>query len=189
MKKSFQNLNLHDKLLTGCKRGDRRCQFELYNLYYKAMFNTSYRIVSNRIEAEDIMQEAFLKVFQNLDSYKAEVSFGAWFKKIVINQSLDYLRKRKIDYISFEDNPDYSQEEEINSPWEIEENTLFSEVTREIEKLPNGYKIVLTLYLIEGYDHDEIAEILKISPSTSRSQFMRARIKLIENLNKSKKKI
>jgi RNA polymerase sigma-70 factor (ECF subfamily) len=188
MKKTVTHLNLHDDLIKGCRRGDRKSQFELYKLYFKAMFNTAARIVSNYSDAEDIMQEAFLKAFQNIEKYKAEVSFGAWLKRIVINQSLDYLRKRKVEFINIEETQDSVLTAEIENSWEIEENTDLQNILNEIKKLPDGYKIVLSLYLLEGYDHDEISEILNISPSTSRSQFMRARKKLIENLNENKNK-
>ena len=152
------------------------------------MFNTTYRIVGNYAEAEDIMQEAFLKAFQNLNKYKGEVSFGAWLKKIVVNHSLDLLRKRKIEFVPLEDEPDYIQSEEKDDRWEIDDAIRVREIIEEINKLPEGYRIVLSLYLLEGYDHEEISEILKISQSTSRSQFMRAKKKLIQNLEKEKEK-
>jgi RNA polymerase sigma factor (sigma-70 family) len=155
-------------------------------LYYKSMFNTSYRIVNNCTEAEDVMQEAFLKAFQNLGSYKGEVSFGAWLKRVVVNQSLDHLRKRKINFVSIEDDLENNAIEEADISSEMEEKIKFEKVIQEIDLLPDGYRIVLSLYLLEGYDHNEISEILKISPSTSRSQFIRAKKRLVENLNKIK---
>lgn len=182
MKNSGQYLNLHEQLIQECRQGNRKSQFELYKLYYKAMFNTAYRIVSNYSEAEDIMQEAFLKAFQKLGIYKGEVSFGAWLKRIVVNQSLDYLRKRKIEFIPIEDDLEFKQEDETDNSWEIQEKIKYLEVIKEIYRLPEGYRITLTLYLLEGYDHDEISEIMKISPSTSRSQLMRAKKRLVENI-------
>jgi len=182
--KSNRFLNVHEKLISQCKQGDRKSQFELYKHYYKAMFNTSFRIVNDLMDAEDIMQESFLKAFRNIDRYKAEVSFGAWLKKIVVNQSLDYLRKRKIELSVFEDDFDLALEDESDSNWEVENRVRYEEVISEIQKLPEGYRIITTLYLLEGYDHNEIGEILNISASTSRSQFNRAKKRLIENLNK-----
>lgn len=147
------------------------------------MYNTSLRIVKDTFEAEDIMQEAFLKAFQSLSSYKAEANFGLWLKRIVVNLSLDSLRKKKPEIenilntqelvINESENED---ENESNTNYEIEK------IKDEINKLPDGYRIVLSLYLLEGYDHDEISEVLKISASTSRSQYTRAKKKLIENL-------
>lgn len=186
MKNKKQFLNLHEQLIKECRQGNRKSQFELYKLYYKAMFNTAFRIVGNHTDAEDIMQEAFLKAFQKLGNYKGEVSFGAWLKRIVVNQSIDFLRKRKIEFISIDSGLEFKNEDETDYSWEIEEDTKYLEVITEINLLPEGYRIALTLYLLEGYDHDEISEILKISPSTSRTQFMRAKKRLIENINNKK---
>jgi len=135
------------------------------------------RIINNATEAEDVMQEAFLNAFTKLDSYKGEVSFGAWLKRIVINRSLDFLKKRKVkfDEINEKTNqlPDYQMEiKEVNM-------TVIKDA---IQKLPDGYRVVLSLFLIEGYDHEEISEILGISNSNSRTQYLRAKNKLRELL-------
>ena len=174
--------NLHQDLIDGCKTGDQKAQFQIYKLYYKAMFNTSLRIVSDTMEAEDIMQESFLSAFEKIDTYSGIVSFGAWLKKIVINRSLDALNKRKAIFedidthvgIKDEGGEDIAQKEEID--YRVEE------VKQAIEKLPDGYRVILSLYLLEGYDHDEIGEILSITSSTSRSQLSRAKQKLISVL-------
>ena len=127
------------------------------------------------------MQESFLKAFEKINFYKGEVSFGAWLKRIVINHSLDELRRRKLETNSIEDSVyEIKEEEKINDDEEI--TVKVEEVKDEIQKLPDGYRIVLSLYLIEGYDHDEISEILDINSSTSRSQYARAKKKLIECL-------
>ena len=143
------------------------------------MYNTSMRIIGNKEDAEDVMQEAFLSAFKKLDTYKGEVSFGAWLKKIVINRSLDHLKKKKVFF------------EEINekvideqSPvMEIQEINM-PKIKKAIGQLPEGYRVVLSLYLLEGYDHDEISEILGISNSSSRSQLLRAKLKLKDYLVK-----
>ncbi len=183
MKKSKKYKNLHENIISECKKGNRKAQFEIYNLYYKSMYNASLRIVKNSAEAEDIMQDAFLKAFQNLGYYKEEVSFGAWLKRIVVNQSIDHLRKRKIEIIPIENELTEKPVNETDADSEIDDKTKYEEVLSEISKLPEGYRIIITLYLLEGYDHNEIAEILKISSSTSRSQYLRARKKLVENIN------
>jgi len=176
--------NIHQDLLDGCKNGDQKAQFQIYKLYYKAMYNTSLRIVNDSMEAEDIMQESFLSAFEKIDTYSGTVSFGAWLKKIVINRSLDVLGKKKaifedIDFhIGIRDD---SQEDLIRKE---EVDIMVEEVKEAINRLPDGYRIILSLYLLEGYDHDEIAEILKISSSTSRSQLSRAKQKLIAELRK-----
>jgi len=173
--------NIHQDIIDRCKSGEQKAQFQLYKLYYKAMYNTCLRIVNNSQEAEDIMQEAFLKAFEKINFYKGEVSFGAWLKRIVINHSLDELRKRKLETDSIEDSVyEIKEEEKVDNTEEIE--IKVEQIREEIQNLPGGYRIVLSLYLIEGYDHDEIGKILNISSSTSRSQFARAKKKLIENL-------
>jgi RNA polymerase sigma-70 factor (ECF subfamily) len=174
--------NIHQDLIDGCKTGDQKAQFQIYKLYYKAMFNTSLRIVNDTMEAEDVMQESFLSAFEKIETYSGTVSFGAWLKKIVINRSLDALNKRKaifedIDgHIGIKDSSsdDIAQKEELD--------VRVEEVKEAINRLPDGYRIILSLYLLEGYDHDEIAEILSINSSTSRSQLSRAKQKLISEL-------
>jgi RNA polymerase sigma factor (sigma-70 family) len=183
MKRNSKHLEKHEQLIEQCRHGNRTAQFELYKLYCKAMFNTSYRIVNNKTEAEDIMQESFLKAFQNLGRYNGEASFGSWLKKIVINQSIDFIRKRKIEFIRIEENIENIIDYEAEVIWEIDDKTTIKEIIQEINNLANGYRIILSLYLLEGYDHDEISQILKISPSTSRSQFNRAKKRLLQNIN------
>jgi RNA polymerase sigma-70 factor (ECF subfamily) len=176
--------NLHQDLLDACKIGDQKAQFQIYKLYYKAMYNTSLRIVNDRMEAEDIMQESFLSAFEKIDTYSGTVSFGAWLKKIVINRSLDNLGKRKAvfeDIESYIGIRDESHEDVMRSE---EVDVRVEEVKEAIERLPDGYRVILSLYLLEGYDHDEIGEIMKISSSTSRSQLSRAKQKLIMELRK-----
>lgn len=174
--------NLHQDLLDGCKQGDQKAQFQIYKLYYKAMYNTSLRIVNDTMEAEDIMQESFLSAFEKIDTYSGTVSFGAWLKKIVINRSLDSLAKKKAVFEDIESHAgirDESPDEELRYQ---EMDVRVEEVKEAIERLPDGYRVILSLYLLEGYDHDEIAEIMGISSSTSRSQLSRAKQKLISEL-------
>ncbi len=171
--------NIHQDLIDRCRAGDTKAQFELYKLYYKPMYNVSLRMVGNEVEAEDVMQEAFLKAFTKIDSYEGKVSFGAWLKKIVINRSLDQLKKRKVKF------------EELNEkiPDEVVPALDLSEIQMEqlkktVRQLPDGYRVVLSLYLLEGYDHDEISQILGISNVASRTQYMRAKNKLRQMLQK-----
>lgn len=174
--------NLHQDLLDGCKVGDQKAQFQIYKLYYKAMYNTSLRMVSDTMEAEDIMQESFLSAFEKIDTYSGTVSFGAWLKKIVINRSLDALNKRKVVFEDIESYTGIRDDSGDDSERYQELDTRIEEVKEAIEKLPDGYRVILSLYLLEGYDHDEIAEILSINSSTSRSQLSRAKQKLIAEL-------
>lgn len=175
--------NIHEPIIEKCRQGDSRSQYELYKLYYKAMYNTSLRIVQNETEAEDIMQESFLSAFRKIDNYNGEVSFGAWLKKIVINNSLDALKKKKIAVSSLDEMPgDIAADENESIDSDLLTRTA-SEIKKTILELAEGYRVILSLYLIEGYDHEEIGEILGISPSTSRSQYTRAKRKLADLLN------
>ncbi len=181
-------INIHQDIIDRCKLNEPKAQFQLYKLYYKAMFNTCLRIVNNNLEAEDIMQESFFKAFEKINLYRGEVSFGAWLKKIVVNHSLDELRKKKLDLLSLEEakvNPLETTENTIEEEQEIQAKA--EEIKEQINQLPDGYRIVLSLYLIEGYDHDEIGEILNITSSTSRSQCARAKQKLLERIKNNKK--
>ena len=173
--------NIHQDLINRCRDRDRGAQFEIYGLYYKAMYNASLRIVQDPGEAEDIMQESFLSAFEKIDTYSGTVSFGAWLKKIVINRSLDSLKKRRLSFEILEEGavPDIAEEDAAEDIGE-----RIEEIRSAIMRLPDGFRIVLTLYLLEGYDHEEIGQILDITPSTSRSQYTRARQKLLAMLKK-----
>jgi len=174
--------NLHQDLLDGCKVGDQKAQFQIYKLYYKAMYNTSLRIVNDTMEAEDVMQESFLSAFEKIETYSGTVSFGAWLKKIVINRSLDALGKRKAVFEDIDAHTGIRDESPEEQGRYEEMNVKVEEVKEAIDRLPDGYRVILSLYLLEGYDHDEIAEIMGISSSTSRSQLSRAKQKLINEL-------
>jgi len=137
------------------------------------MYNVSLRIVNDETEAEDVMQEAFLKALQKINTYRGEVSFGAWLKKIVVNRSLDVLKKRKVYFEEINERKHDSEDYKM----EVKEVDLEA-LKKAIQSLPEGYRVVLSLYLIEGYDHEEISSILGISNSASRTQYMRAKNKL-----------
>jgi RNA polymerase sigma-70 factor (ECF subfamily) len=180
--------NIHQELIDDCRNGSTKAQFEVYKLYYKAMYNTCLRMVNDSMEAEDIMQEAFLSAFKNIHTYKEEVSFGAWLKKIVVNRSLDALKKRKFDIepindkrtALIEENDDFDMDDTLQS---------VSEVKQAIAELPENYRILITLYLLEGYDHEEISEITGMTNANVRTTYSRARKKLQEMLTEKKSSI
>ena len=169
--------NIHQDIIDGCRKGENKAQFQLYKLYYKTMYNVSLRIVNDENEAEDIMQESFLKALQKIETYRGEVSFGAWLKKIVVNRSLDALKKRKVIFEEINERK-HDLEDYRMDPKEID----LEKIQKAINRLPDGYRVVLSLYLIEGYDHEEISQILGITNSASRTQFLRAKNKLKEYL-------
>lgn len=174
----------HLDLIEACKKGDQKAQFELYRLYYVAMYNTTLRIVGDSDDAEDVMQEAFLKAFTRLHTYRKEVSFGAWLKRIVINKAFDFLRMKR-DQLSLDDAGEIGEiEDENTDTGDVEYRA--EEIRKAIYELPEGYRIVISLILLEGYDHDEVATILNISNATSRTQYHRAKKKLIELLKRNR---
>ncbi len=179
------NINIHNKLIKKCKKGDSKAQFEIYELYYKAMYNTSLRIVKNTDAAEDIMQESFLSAFNKIDTYKENVSFGAWLKKIVINKSLDHIKKEKnFETISIDEFDNDIKDDDFKIDYE-EQKKQIENIVSGISTLPDSYRVILSLYLLEGYDHEEIGEILNITSSTSRSQLTRGKRKLLETLKQA----
>ena len=172
-------LDTHDDLIARCKAGDREAHYSLYKRYSKAMYNVGYRITRNDAEAEDVLQEAFINAFRNLDSYRGDATFGAWLKRIVVNKAINALNKKKHETIPEDEHWDIA---DVEQPTEYIDNLTVERVKHSIAQLPDGYRSVLSLYLLEGYDHQEIAEILGITESTSKSQLNRAKNKLREML-------
>ncbi|MEI7828521.1 MAG: RNA polymerase sigma factor [Prolixibacteraceae bacterium] len=176
-------INIHQPLIDRCLENDKEAQFSVYKLYYRSMYNTALRIVNSNDDAEDIMQESFLTAFQKMATYKGEVSFGIWLKRIVVNRSLDYLRKRKVQFEEVRNElPVYEEETADESEYTAEE------VKKAITQLSDGYRTILSLILLEGYDHEEVSEILGISNVTSRTQFSRAKQHLRDYLTEKRKK-
>ena len=178
--------DIHSQLIEECRNGSSKAQFELYKLYYRAMYNTCLRFVRDSMEAEDIMQEAFLAAFRNIDSFRGEVSFGSWLKRIVVNRSLDALRKKSLDLDPIEegrmviDTDDYTDNDVVGK---------VEQVKSAIAAMPDNYRVLLTLHLIEGYDHEEIAQITGMSNAAVRTGYSRARKKLQEMLETKKSEI
>lgn len=178
---------IHQELIERCIEGDRLAQRELYKLYYKAMYNTCYRMLNDRTEAEDVLQESFLAAFLKIKTYRGEMSFGSWLKKIVINKSIDILRARKIRFEEINEKNVHAIESDEQEMHDVEDHIHQVEKIKEaVKKLPDGFRVVLSLALFEGFDHEEIAMILKINESTSRSQLTRAKKKLIDYLKDSR---
>jgi len=140
------------------------------------MYNICLRMMKDSFEAEDVLQISFVDVFTKLHTFKGNSTIGAWIKRIVVNNCINELRKRKMYFEEMEGQLE-------NIPEEVQEEVSdykVQTIKECIKKLPNGFRVVLSLYLMEGYDHKEIAEILKITESTSKSQYHRAKIKLKE---------
>ncbi len=174
---------IHKNIIEACKQGNEVARYQLYQLYAKAMFNISYRMMNHREEAEDMLQEAFTLAFMKMETFRYESSFGSWLKRIVVNTCINAMNKRKIDLKYCEEfySGDLVEEKE-----EYEPEYTVQNVNLAMEQLPDGSRMIFSLYLLEGYDHGEIAEILNISESTSKSQYMRAKRRVAEILRTEK---
>jgi len=176
----------HNPLIEECRKGSSKAQFRLYNQYSKTMYNLAYRMMNNREDAEDILQETFTECFRNIGSFRFESTFGAWLKAILLNKCINQLKKRKINLVLSDTLTDdvYNINEDTQTG-EDDNDYDTDKIFRGIEKLPDGYRIILTLYLLEGYDHSEISQILGISESTSKSQYSRVKEKLRKILSEN----
>jgi RNA polymerase sigma-70 factor (ECF subfamily) len=173
--------DIHRDLIERSKQGDQSSQYRLYKLYARGMFNIAMRMMNNREEAEDMLQESFVDAFSKLAGFRYDSSFGSWLKRIVINHCLNELKRKKVDLQFFDDMSmfDWQKEEDEQG---YESRLGVDNIRSAIDKLPNGAKMIFSLYLLEGYDHVEIAQILNISESNSKSQYMRAKRKIKEIL-------
>lgn len=169
----------HYDIVEACKRGDRKAQFELYKLYSKAMYNICMRMLNSAENAEDALQNSFVDVFSKLDSFRFESSIGAWIKRIVINNCINQIKKRRLDFAELNDNLHFVADENHTSTTAYSDEVLNVElIQKAIMQLPEGYRVVFSLYAMEGYDHEEIGEILGVTEATSKSQYSRAKAKL-----------
>jgi RNA polymerase sigma factor (sigma-70 family) len=173
--------DIHREIIELSKEGNPKAQYQLYKLYSKAMFNICVRMLNSIEEAEDLLQESFTDAFMKLNSFRYDSSFGAWLKRIVINKCINSIQKRKVDLV-FPDQPlepDYREDTVDYAQIEMDVRKIHNAM----EKLPDGYRVIFSLYALEGYDHTEIASILAISESTSKSQYLRAKQKIRDLLN------
>lgn len=167
------------ELIKKCKANDRKAQMMLYRKYCDGMFCVAMRFVKNEDDAEDILQDAFIKAFQRLDQFSGEVTFGAWLKRIVVNRSIDFLKAQHQKTIELDEGYMHIEEEDN---WNVGQEVDLEEIKKLISALPEKYKYVVQLFLIEGYDHSEISEILEITETASRTRLLRAKTKLKEEL-------
>ncbi len=176
--RKFQTL-----LIEQCKSNDRRAQMQLYEQYCDGMFAVVMRFLRNNDDAEDVLQESFIKAFQKIDQFKGDVTFGAWLKRIVVHSCIDFLKTKRHEFIPLEENL-IQLEDDVD--WEVESSISIEEVRLAILNISEKYRFVLLLFLIEGYDHAEISEILNIPETTCRTQLMRGKTILKDKLLKNK---
>jgi RNA polymerase sigma-70 factor (ECF subfamily) len=163
-----------DELIKGCLRRDGSAQQQLFDLYSSKMYTICYRYVKNSMEAEDILVTAFTKIFERIGQFKGEGSFEGWIKRIMVNESLTFIRRNRSMYVETEleqadREPDYNK---------LSDHLEAEDLMNMIQQLPAGYRVVFNMYAIDGYSHKEIAEQLGISENTSKSQLSRARVYL-----------
>jgi RNA polymerase sigma factor (sigma-70 family) len=172
------NLNINYRIISKCLEGDIKAQFMLYKNYSAAMYNIAVRITGNKMDAEDVLQESFVAVFEKLHELENRNSFGSWLKRIVINNSISLIRKRKNVFEDIDES--LTGNESLID--DIDESIDPAIVHEAIKVLPDGSRTVLVLYALEGYKHREISELLGITESTSKSQYRRALGILNKNL-------
>lgn len=171
-----------ETLLALCQDGNQLAQLEVYNRYQKAMYNTAFRIVKNTAEAEDVMQESFITAFSKLDNFKGTATFGSWLKRIVINNSIvQYRKSQRFIEVSEENIADEAEEDPEYANDDYSE-VRSSQLMQGMNSLHDSYKEILTLYFIEGYDYEEICEILEISYANCRTLISRAKESLRKKL-------
>lgn len=169
-------------LIEECRKGNRSAQLTLYKQYAQRLYVVCLRIVGNAPEAEEAMQDTFLKVFTRLDQYRDEQCFEAWMHRIAIHTAIDYVRKQTTNW---EQLPDNYSEPDSDEPDEEELRYSVTQIKEATRQLPAGYRVIISLYLFEGYDMEEIASILKIQPPSVRSQYLRAKRKLLDIIAKN----
>jgi len=172
----LEQLDFQRELVERCIKGERTAQYNLYRMYSKGMYNICLRMLNNSMEAEDTLQESFIDVYKKLHTFKYESTPGAWIKRIVVNNCINKIRKRKLVIEDIDEGRFVVAEESEISDHSFEVN----KIKKALNYLPDGYRTIFSLYALEGYDHQEIGQIMNISESTSKSQYSRAKKKIRE---------
>ena len=176
-------MNRTEELIALCKLGNASGYTELYNEHSQAVYNTILRLVAHSGEAEDILQESFVAAFQRIDQFTMSGGFRAWVKRIAINKSVDLIRKRHISFVEFD--PDWMVVAEETMVDEEAYSYAMDKIAAAIETLPDGYRTVFNLYAVEGIPQAEIAQMLGLEHATVRTQYHRARQKIVATLQKT----
>ena len=169
----------HIELVEQCKANNRKAQMQLYRQYCEGMYAVAMRFVKDADDAEDVVQEAFIKAFQRIHQFKGEVTFGAWLKRIVVNRSIDFLKSKHQKKVALNESHLHVEDSE---DWNVDDGVTVEKVKKAIDELPEKYRYVVQLFLVEGYDHSEIAQIMEISDTASRTRLLRGKAQLKEKL-------
>lgn len=176
----MEQADISRDIIERSKKGNRQAQYQLYRQYAKAMFNICNRMMNDRADAEDMLQESFSEAFRRLDSFRSESTFGAWLKMIVVNRCINEIKRKKTQLEFFDDMSPFEDEEDLTDDQSA--GLSPERIKKAMEELPKGSRMIFSLYLLEGYDHQEISEILNISESNSKTQYMRAKQRIKEIL-------
>ncbi|MFB6342651.1 RNA polymerase sigma factor [Saccharicrinis sp. FJH62] len=176
-----KSIDINQDVIEQCLQGDRQAQFRLYSLYADKMLNVAHRMTNSREEAEDILQESFIDAFTRLNTFRFEASFGSWLKRIVVNKTINRYRMKKPE-LTFIESYDFFQVPDLETTEDYPDNLTVEKVKNAMNDLPEGARIVFDLYLFEGYQHAQIADVLNISVSTSKTQYRYAKLKIREYL-------
>jgi RNA polymerase sigma-70 factor (ECF subfamily) len=179
-KTEVEQADISRDIIESSKKGNRQAQYQLYKLYSRAMYNICYRMMNDTSDAEDMLQESFTEAFRRLDSFRHESTFGAWLKMIVINKCINEIKRKKTQLEFFDDMSPFEEEEDLSDQQET--GLSADKIRKAMEELPKGSRMIFSLYLLEGYDHQEISGILNISESNSKTQYMRAKQRIKEIL-------
>jgi RNA polymerase sigma factor (sigma-70 family) len=165
------HIELESDLIKGCLSGDRKFQEKLYNIHSSKMYAVCLRYCSDTDDAQDVLQDGFIKVFKNLDKFRGEGSFEGWIRRIFVNTAIEHYR-RKTNLVSITETVEVTKEDDS---WSAFDKLAEKDILQIIKQLSPGYRTVFNMYVIEGYSHREIGEILNISEGTSKSQLARAK--------------
>lgn len=171
-----------NQLIEQCLQGNAKAQRELYEEYAGIMLGVCFRYTRSLADAEDLLQEGFVKVFKNLKQYNGSGELGAWIRRIMVNTAINEIKRSKLSLISQEEENDLTDPATTDDP---EIRLTAKEIASTMQLMPDGYRVVFNLHAIEGYSHNEIADLLKIKPASVRSQYLRARMLLAELLQKA----
>ncbi len=155
-----------------CKANDRKAQLKLYGQYCDGMYAVTMRFLQNSDDSEDVLQDSFISAFQKIHQYKGEVTFGAWLKRIVVNKCIDFLKSKKQNLVPLEE---YYMQAVENDDWSVGEGICIDEVKEAIDTLPEKYKYVVLMYLVEGFDHKEISQVLELTETACRTRLSRGK--------------
>lgn len=179
--KLFNNTNI-DTLIAGCKKGDRKCQQEVYRMFYGKMMSICLRYTNDKDDAKDVLQEGFIKAFSQLDKYNFNGSFEGWIRRIMVNNAIDFYRKNKHVYDLLDSDAEVENINVTDENEEQEENVFknikSNDIMEAIQTLTPAYRTVFNLYVMEGYSHQQIADELNINLGTSKSNLAKARFNL-----------